>query len=366
MPPKKRKNAEAEVDDPQEETSTKKQKHQPSEAHSEKEVGSNSTKGILVLPSGLWTETLKNLQAIGPLTRAPSDTPVLPETYLERTDALRALSQVCVAYRRAFLPVLWESFTACCSARVSAKTKPGSFYKHNGEALLRKCAGLTANPELAGFVRGAHVILTRYQAATLIPTFSAALGKLPNLHTLHVLHAHTAMTTALKTGFEGVALPQIRTLIIPGNGHEILRSCPHVLTVRCTSEDGSKLITVIGKHCLDVQEMHGFCTEESYMKRIVKAAPNLRVFEISTYNPESVVQFLPKFKNINTVIIRTPRSREDKQAAALQACIRTVVKGFKYLPPSREERRVRLWHDDWETRQSESGGFFTEVDLEQA
>ena len=66
------------------------------------------------------------------------------------------------------------------------------------------------------------------------------------------------MTTAIKNGFEGVVLPRIRTLIIPGNCHEILRCCPHVTKVWCNRDDGQKLMTVIAKHCREVQDLRGF------------------------------------------------------------------------------------------------------------
>ena len=50
----------------------------------------------------LTTEVLDYFPAIGPYTTAHLE-PVLPEIFLVRIDVLRALSQVCIDYRRAFL-----------------------------------------------------------------------------------------------------------------------------------------------------------------------------------------------------------------------------------------------------------------------
>jgi hypothetical protein len=79
------------------------------------------------------------------------------------------------------------------------------------------------------------------------------------------------MTTAIKNGFQGVVLPRIRTLIIPGHCHEILKCCPQVTKVWCNRSDGSKLVTVIAKYCKEVQEMRGFYAKDGNM---VKSALN--------------------------------------------------------------------------------------------
>ncbi|KAF8910143.1 hypothetical protein CPB84DRAFT_1359046 [Gymnopilus junonius] len=73
---------------------------------------SNSDKGLLHLPVELQFEILDWLQKITLLTRAPN-IPELPVEYLKRTDTLRALSQVCAVYRRAYLGFLWETVNVC-------------------------------------------------------------------------------------------------------------------------------------------------------------------------------------------------------------------------------------------------------------
>ena len=79
------------------------------------------------------------------------------------------------------------------------------------------------------------------------------------------------MTTDIKNGFQGVVLPRMRTLIIPGHCHEILKCCPQVTKVWCNRGDGSQLVTVIAKYCKEVQEMRGFSPEDG---KLIKSELN--------------------------------------------------------------------------------------------
>ena len=108
--------------------------------------------------------------------------------------------------------------------------------------------------------------MTRYKSATIIPKFASLLTRLPNLHTLHILHAHTQISKALKEGFSGKCLPQIRNVVVPGYCHEILKCCPGIKSVWCIREDGRKLISVIAKDCKEVEELRGFRPDESMIK----------------------------------------------------------------------------------------------------
>lgn len=122
--------------------------------------------------------------------------------------------------------------------------------------------------KLSKFFRVANLVLTRYQTNVILPPLTACLQSLPNLHTIHVLHAHTQMTTAIKDGFQNIVLPHVRTVIVPGYGHELLKCCPGVRSVYCIREDGSKLVSVIAKNCKHVEEMRGFFIDEKMMKRM--------------------------------------------------------------------------------------------------
>jgi hypothetical protein len=112
---------------------------------------SNLERGLLSLPVELTTEILDYVPTIGPYTSVNSDNgyPALPEIFLVRIDVLRALSQVCIDYRHVFLPLLWESLNICFAIRGPPTM---TFNKDVGEALVRKCDGLSANPNLASYI----------------------------------------------------------------------------------------------------------------------------------------------------------------------------------------------------------------------
>ena len=118
----------------------------------EKADTSNLDRGLLSLPVELTTEILDYFPAIGPYTSATYYYHVLPELYLARIDILRALSQLCIDYRRVFLPLLWDSLNVCFTIRRNSPVWSGAFYQHVGEALVRKCHGLSANPNLASYI----------------------------------------------------------------------------------------------------------------------------------------------------------------------------------------------------------------------
>lgn len=89
------------------------------------------------------------------------------------------------------------------------------------------------------------VSLTRFRTDDVLPAFAKCLAKLPNLHTIQIVHAHSQMTTALKNAFEGRSFPGVRTMILPACAHEILRCCPLVEDVTCNESDGSKIVTAL-------------------------------------------------------------------------------------------------------------------------
>jgi hypothetical protein len=120
----------------------------------EKADASNRERGLLPLPVELTTKILDYFPTIGPYTTVTNgigDPAVLPEIFLVRIDILRALSQVCIDYRRVFLPLLWESLNICFTMR---KDNPEcrAFHINVGYALVRKCDGLSANPNLASYI----------------------------------------------------------------------------------------------------------------------------------------------------------------------------------------------------------------------
>lgn len=279
MPPKKRKAAQTE------DISSKRAKVQnlaPSEWGSAEDK-TNTEKGFPVIPIELTTEILAYFPKIERSTRLIyGDEPVLGWEYLERKDILRALSQTCIAYRSIFLPLLWESFDVCCQSR--SMDRP-AFYRHAGETLQRKSEGLLNNPHLASYIRSApsrqrrliidtngnfrivNVIFTRFKTERVLPPFVECVKIMPNLHTFHILHAHTKMTTALKVAFNDVTLSSILYVNLPGYAHEFLKCCANVKDVECVRDDGSKLVTMIAKNCHSVEKIAGFLPDDKLMKR---------------------------------------------------------------------------------------------------
>jgi hypothetical protein len=120
----------------------------------EKADASNLERGLLPLPVELTTEILDYFPTIGPYTAVYNAIggPVLPEFFLVRIDVLRALSQVCIDYRRVFLPLLWESLNICFTMRNHGPDFTKAFYKNVCKAVVRKCDGLSANPDLASYI----------------------------------------------------------------------------------------------------------------------------------------------------------------------------------------------------------------------
>ena len=68
--------------------------------------------------------------------------------YLERTNALRALSQTCRSWRNLFSPLLWERLDPCLIPSDSNRR-----FESNGNLLMRMSAFVCENPEIASHVR---------------------------------------------------------------------------------------------------------------------------------------------------------------------------------------------------------------------
>ena len=75
------------------------------------------------------------------------------------------------------------------------------------------------------------------------------------------------MTTPLKTYFEGRALPQIDTIVLPNWAHNVLRACPEVRHVTCSGDDGGKLVSAIGASCKNVEVLLGIRPDKAIINR---------------------------------------------------------------------------------------------------
>ena len=151
MPPKKRRNPPEQL-----EPSAPSKKSRIVAQTGSAEVAANANRGFLKLPPELWDEIFQHFYGVDLLSRVPgsNDDRVLPPKFLQKSDALRSLSQLCVAYRKIFLPILWESFMVCFNVRgrTNGEEEP-LFFRHVGQTLLRKCDGLTSRADLHPLIK---------------------------------------------------------------------------------------------------------------------------------------------------------------------------------------------------------------------
>ncbi|TCD71638.1 hypothetical protein EIP91_007385 [Steccherinum ochraceum] len=153
------------------------------------------------------------------------------------------------------------------------------------------------------------------------------------------------MTSMLKTHFEGHVFPQVRTVILPNCAHNVLRSCPEVRSVTCNEHDGGKLIAPIGSSCKKVETLVNIRPSAAIIKRLIKAAPQLKELEINAiaeaavgyswktqkewtvYSPADI-RALSALKNLKTITLvvgkdgekaRTSKEHEDAARDVLAA-----------------------------------------------
>ncbi|KAJ6534667.1 hypothetical protein DFH09DRAFT_1405286, partial [Mycena vulgaris] len=271
--------------------------------------------------------------------------PTLPLEYRERSDSLRALSQTCHALRLTFLPILWECLNVCVEVRTR------TFYKALGDQLKRTCKGLRREPELLAYIRTVNVILTRYSSGEILPPFARCLSLMPNLHTLQIVHAHTAMTTHLKDAFANTNLPTVRKIILPSWAHEVLRCCPEVKHVICIGDDGGKLVSAIAKCCKKVEIVEGFVLrDEKFIKRLVKAAPNLTEVNFNYLPGDETIKNLSAFKKLSGIRLPHRTSQEALDSGSysttlpheLQRCIEAAKTFLRKQPVAAKRLTIRF------------------------
>ncbi|RXW19550.1 hypothetical protein EST38_g6304 [Candolleomyces aberdarensis] len=216
-----------------------------------------------------------------------NDTPVITYTYyyneqrflpgsaFSRTDALRALSQTCVAWRNFFWPMIWENVDLGSALRDGR----GAWYRKLADGLIRKGRGIIGDAEVAKWVRRIRVVLTRCDISTVLPTLTSCLAACTNLQTLNIYFAHSEITTPLKEAFTGLNFPSVQTIVLPTQAHQVLRCCPNVKRVVCNDGDASQLISAVKAKCKDVEVFEGIrpsWKKDAMVKRLASAAPKLK------------------------------------------------------------------------------------------
>ncbi|KAK1229626.1 hypothetical protein PQX77_007294 [Marasmius sp. AFHP31] len=273
--------------------------------------------------------------------------PLLPEIVLERSKVLRALAQTCRRLREVCLPLQWEQLDLC--AYPHERGYGGSWYLTITKKTERVSEGLLNSPDLASYVRIINVALTRCSPKTVLPAFARCIQALPNLHTLQVVHAHTQITSFIKNGFEGFSFPQIRTVIIPPQAHNLLLSCPEVRRVVCDCwVDSQKLVAPIVKICKKVERLEGMEMTMTTLKRLVKSASNLkyldlqldRIDEYYFCNPERI-NVLVGFKQLTELNMKSREADVNESLTNHKDVIQAAKKLLAKLP-THKERVLKL------------------------
>ncbi|KIM73044.1 hypothetical protein PILCRDRAFT_829424 [Piloderma croceum F 1598] len=308
---------------------------------------------ITDLPSELLLEIVSHFPTIL-IDEIIANPRILPVAYRERFASLRALSQTCKELREVCLPLAWERLEAC----TTAGDRQDMFFKEVGNNLERKCNGLMQNKHLLPYVRTVTVSLTRYKTSTILPAFANCLAVFPNLHTIQVVHAHSQMTTAIKTAFEGHTFPSVRTIIVPSCAHEILRRCPGVEDLTCNEDDGSKLIGALAwAKCGNLKTLRGISPNKAQAKRLGRIAPNLRLIQVrgahyGAVGPGFIADFANSLQNLSTIEIKfVPDICIEPLAMVLQSRKTQYVEDARGILGSSKcdgEKLIRLRYTHWE------------------
>ncbi|KIJ63395.1 hypothetical protein HYDPIDRAFT_113388, partial [Hydnomerulius pinastri MD-312] len=306
------------------------------------------------IPDDVLYEILSHLPTIkaGHVMRCHDtrDPPVIPTEMFTRTATMRALSQVSRLLRSLCLAMAWRR------AEICGADHHLTFFKVVGEAMKAGCGVLKGCPYLRPLVQTVTVVLTRYQAAEIMPAFVQCLASLPNVTTIEIVHAHSRMTTALKNTFEGKQFPSVRKMILPSCAHEILRCCPNVEEVICNEDSGSRLVGAIMKgNCNQVQILKGI---NAPSKRLIKFLPNL----IHIGLPVSTdIKALAMFQHLAIIELELPTNNVKRGVALAEQAAEQVTEARKVLQgnKSQAEKFVRL--TKWEILGEDNQILATEV-----
>ena len=117
----------------------------------------NTSSTLLELPLELIMEIVSHFDCLPIITSKLNyglfgADPRFSGRYLERIDALRALSQTCRSLRNLFFPLLWERLEPCLIPSDS-----GKWSENNADLLMRVSGFVCDNPEIASHVRCVHI-----------------------------------------------------------------------------------------------------------------------------------------------------------------------------------------------------------------
>jgi len=262
----------------------------------------------------------------------------------DRTRVLRALSRLNCAFRKLFLPYLWERLDAG-----KLEHAQSAWYKRISSTLERRCLGLAQTQELQSFVRVATLILTHESSATCFPALAACLTQLPNLHTIELAHVQNSMSTTIKTYFvdTGLQLNTVQTVILPGSAYYLLLCCPKAKKIVCRGES-YLVIAPIEKCCKEVEIFEGtLYLGHKHYKRLSKAAPKLRSIAVLDSISVSAMESFGSLKHLSTIdIVKTIWAGPVTEAAVqrvINAARQVLNRNKEHVGPEcRDEYTVRI------------------------
>ncbi|KAJ7099180.1 hypothetical protein C8R44DRAFT_988666 [Mycena epipterygia] len=276
-----------------------------------------NTTGLPSLPVEILHEIVSHLCAV-PVPCSYYH--VLSRTYLERAQALRALSETCQRLRTVFLAYAWERLEVCASPKVSdvyvykGRQRPPKYRwqiwskdlaLEFARELVRQTEIVTVrNPALAKEVRITTVVLSEWSAATVFPEFFRCLSLLPNLHTIQLLRApHDGYgRLELETAAMGYTFPSVRTLVLHSDTEvtDIATRCPNLERLATNAWFSHLQLKNIHESAPNLRTFTRFPLPEEYVQDLVKSLPNLsEIPPIRTnyLNPDTV-KLLGSMKNL--------------------------------------------------------------------
>ncbi|KAJ7581038.1 hypothetical protein C8J56DRAFT_254931 [Mycena floridula] len=193
--------------------------------------------GLLSMPAEIFFEITSKLPSI-PLPAykqhpnlGDSPFPIPDAAYLQaRFATLRSLSQTCRVLREHSAPLAWKCVDVVACNMVD--NQPEKNQQSMAEELFKTLHILETFPDIAAQVKSFNVVLTSWDAENVIKRFGKCLALLPNLHQLQIFTV-PGDPYLIDTAFDGIMLPQIKTLVIPSQADELLRHLPGLTTLHC-------------------------------------------------------------------------------------------------------------------------------------
>ncbi|KAJ7677987.1 hypothetical protein DFH06DRAFT_1033531 [Mycena polygramma] len=263
------------------------------------------------------------------------DTQNLPEPrYYERTDALTALSQTCVALREITLPRLWARLDIC---RVPDHVRQ-TWYKYIMQAIERKANGIAVSP-VRHHVRTLTLLFSQHQPEGPLAALWAMLPKLPNLRTIQVIHCKTPGFAKSLTDSK-LELPNVTALFLTSEVSVLQRICPNATHVRCIGGTGAALISGLTNKT-DVFDGLVDWKDLKFVDRLAKKAPNLRTLELrrpvnyglgilsQNQVPQEWTKVIPKLaalKKLAELIVTFPAAEDKPGDAAVIEAARALMR----------------------------------------